>query len=218
MVELTLYVKTLDGKTNTVVVSPEMTVLEGKKLILDTAPDMQRWIWAGDQLVDNETFGDIGIKNEDVVHLVLKMRGGGGVNFSRMDKKMQIDINKVTDETPKYLIVATGLNIRCVCDWDKCPTQNHGGNVYFQMGLGKHDLTNVDSRCPECTQPVRMVTPCFINCSYRIDGVLVEDEKRIYFEGIVLPGKADEYDDNKTAEWKSLIIRCFGAAVPHVAE
>ena len=140
------------------------------------------------------------------------------MTFSRMDKKMEISTQKATNDTPDYLLIGPGLNIRCVCDYNNCETQKHGGNIYFRKGLGIHDLPKLEARCPECTKPVKMITPCFFRCSYRIDGILAEDKKKVYFEGRTRNNNADEYNDNKSVEWDSLIIRCFGHVTPYVKE
>lgn len=217
MEAITLYVKRLTGETNVICVSPHTTILAGKQIIRDKeniSVEMQRWICHSRNLQDTETFEKANIKDKDVIHLVMKSRGG--FNFSSLEQKNNRNVEKVTADTPEYLVIKPGMNVRCVCDWDQCDTQKHGGNVYFAKGLGKHDLTTLNVRCPECTQPVKMVTPCFYACSYRVDGILEEDDKKVYIEGTATANNYVEYDENKTAEWKSLIIRCFAPAIPHV--
>ena len=132
---LTLYVKWLTGKTKTIKIDQNASIREGKAIIPETNIDEQRWIWAGRQLDDDLTFKNYEIPTEATIHLVLKLRGGG-MTFSRMDKKMQISTQKATRYTPDYLLISTGLNIRCICNNTICETQKHGGNIYFRKGLG----------------------------------------------------------------------------------
>jgi hypothetical protein len=40
------------------------------------APELQRLIFAGEQLVDDHTFADCAIQQDSTLHLVLCLRGG----------------------------------------------------------------------------------------------------------------------------------------------
>jgi ubiquitin len=74
-----IVVKSLTGKRITCRVSPDTTIFELKQLIYDKEgipPEQQRFIFAGKQLLDAETFRTYGIGENAVVDMVLRLRGG----------------------------------------------------------------------------------------------------------------------------------------------
>ncbi|GFE55063.1 ubiquitin [Babesia ovis] len=72
-------VQTMMGQKLEVEVDPNETVLEFKKKLSKKQKlpvDQQRIIYEGKMLQDNKTLADYNIKNNSVIHMVLRLRGG----------------------------------------------------------------------------------------------------------------------------------------------
>jgi len=79
--DIEIYVKTLTGKTITIEVNTADTIFDLKCFIQDKEgipPDQQRLVYGGNQLEEDATLKDYGIDNGETLHLVLRLRGGGG--------------------------------------------------------------------------------------------------------------------------------------------
>ena len=94
-----IYVKTLTGKTITLDVENSDTI-ENLKLkiekILEVPPDDQRIIFNAKELQDNKTMDDCKIKEGCILHIVVRLKGGGNIDEIKdeMDEFFEEDSKK----------------------------------------------------------------------------------------------------------------------------
>ena len=78
----TIYIKDMVGKSTPLLIDPSCTIKEMKELYYDKADGkappvkLQRMVFAGKELENSRTVGEYGIKERNVIIMVLRLRGG----------------------------------------------------------------------------------------------------------------------------------------------
>ena len=101
-----VHVKTLTGRTFTIEACGDDFVLDLKKRVQDVVgipPDQQRLIFDGKQLLDGKRLSDCAIVADSTLHLVLRLRGGGGppkyyIDDTLLDPAFDYDFTRKKDD------------------------------------------------------------------------------------------------------------------------
>lgn len=140
---------------------------------------IQRLVFGGKPMFENELVIDQGLVEDSEVSLILNLRGGA--SFSIRFADVTDDNGRITHnwstECPAWRMVAPGLSLACMC-WN-AGCEARGYEVICNLQFGTFDLI-VDSSfnwdikgkciCPVCSGPVSPRRPGFNNCFFKLEG------------------------------------------------
>ena len=119
-----IFIKTLNGKTLVLDVEPHDTVYNVKSKIeekIGTPIDQQRMVQAGKLLENGSTLLAYNITKESMLHLVLKLRGGGcAFNFNNLENVTTGGFKTDTGTGKKWRFAVPGLNLEGKCNNNQC--------------------------------------------------------------------------------------------------
>ncbi|KAF0724448.1 hypothetical protein Ae201684P_010493 [Aphanomyces euteiches] len=204
-----IYVRTLTGKTLDLKVTSYSTIENIKWKIYKMEgilPEEQRLRFGQRELKDARTIADYNIQNEDMLLLVLRMRGGGGL-FADIEDSSQVQQVNIVAEGPEWRVISEGLNIE-----GKCLNRNCGAFQKLVIIKNKMEQFNllIDSMsCPMCNAQVTPITCGFYRCQWRFEGVKSQSMKEVRSPWYIAEGEKYHRfnsEESKLIEWASLSI------------
>ena len=203
-----IFAKTLTQKTIDIFIDVATKSVEDVKLMIQEQegipPDQQRLIYAGRQLEDGRILSEYNIEKESTLHLILRLRGGGGGPTMFADVSNSGGLRKLSfsEDAPEGRMVDCGTNIEIEC---KCTPSYR---VIYIKGMGLYELGSSFTQCPNCrSTDVKPITVGFTKCQYRIHGVKEDgtefksDWKKVSHEDAY-----QRYDPSDQVLWKRLGI------------
>lgn len=213
---LVINVKTLTGKMFHLFCHPSDSVDNFKQKVEDSEgipPDQQRLVFSGRQLEEGRSLSDYQIVCGCVIHLILRLYGGGGPPPTRMfadvsDGSIMTSSN-LSSQAPDWRRCDVGLNVEGKCENRDCAAFDE--MVIHSNHFSPFNLTrDGDIECPMCYSSVTPITCGFYKCQWKFDGVRSHDGYSISSKWNTAGGnKYHRFDADESAgcvDWDDLLI------------
>jgi len=210
--EVQIYVIALEGQRMTLECDLDDTVYSLKKGIQKKTGipvEHMRLIFAGIELYgDLRTLRECKVTEDTMMHLLLRLRGGDGVDFNALDDKDKV-VRKFVDDAPDWRCVVDGLNFEAVCKTPGCDAYQK--EVWVQKGYGKFDVLQEifeGAICPLCKKNTE--DPMNIglsNCIAEVEGKMIKPVKKSVKKIIEAEkGSLTTFKEGAKANWMTLTI------------
>jgi len=192
-------------------VRPSMAVATVKDIIQNREgipSDQQRLIYDGKQLEDGRVLAEYAIQQGAILHLVLRLRGGGGDPpiFADMSNSSSLVAVSFSEDAPRWRMVRKGLNVEGICRNRSCAA--HGKMVIDRRGMVAFSLLADKANCPECLYQFQPTTCGFYDCLWAFDGRKACDAGPVDVDGDWKEASGDLYhrfkEQGNTVNWYSL--------------
>ncbi|CAM9115311.1 unnamed protein product, partial [Laminaria digitata] len=206
-----IYVKTLTGKILTPQSELSDTIQDAKNQIRDTEgipPEQQRLIYGGRTTKNYRTLSDCKIGEGSLLHLVLRLRGGGTppVNFADVSDSGALKKRKFPKHAPNYRIAEPGLCLEGECVNSRCPA--FGVMGVLNNAFNDYDLVRGASKpCSQCGDDVMPTACAFNNCAWRYEGQKAGERHTVVGPWTTAGNDYHRFDQSEGVRWKRVFLR-----------
>lgn len=205
-VKMQVFVKTLSGRTITLVITPGDTVEKLKAIIEDVegipAGEI-RLLFQGKQLEDSRTLMDYFVLPTSTFHVAIRLRGGGCVDLGGGLVTQNVEAVQVSGRSIAPTIIhwkgySVGMNLYSICTNKGCVSRKDGKGhaVVFNAKYGQILLTpeRMKFQCPACEVAMCAIFQFVVSSGralfrFKKSGV-GEEVKTVVLESL---GSTDEY-------------------------
>eukprot|EP01025_Chloroclados_australasicus_P060987 TRINITY_DN7911_c0_g1_i1.p1 TRINITY_DN7911_c0_g1~~TRINITY_DN7911_c0_g1_i1.p1 ORF type:complete len:322 (-),score=30.43 TRINITY_DN7911_c0_g1_i1:326-1291(-) len=205
-----IFVRSLAGRLLTIELPHYCLVTDLKQRIQDkegTPSGQQRIIFNGMQLEDSNTLSKYDIQQHSLVHLVLRLRGGGsGLCFADVSNSKSLRKQSFLENGPRWRTATEGINVEGYCKNRKCEAYNKC--VIAKIGMGQIDIVSSQFNCPMCYQEFTPTTCGLTSCEWTYIGKKAGEQRLI--KGQYTAASSEQYERFEEAgnmvHWIHLVL------------